>query len=538
LKNNTIRFKTVLLSIVLFLCPVIMISPGACETLKKIAVCPLEMNATEDLSFLQNGLFSMLSSRLTDPGKVEILERGVIDDALSKAQASDSTRGTLNESKAKLIGADLGVDYVLFGSLTLFGKSVSLDTTLVDVTGDRPTLTFSRQAEEPGAVITELDKIAAEINFKTFGRRPELFMASEQYARRPEMGAQGAGYGGFLTNYRTLLAVSGEIIGMASGDVDGDNKNEVVVIYDHGIEILKDNLDGKLKSVKKIEDGHYMNIIGVDTADINHNGTAEIFISRVHPETGYVKSYVLEYDGTDYKKRGGILPWYLRVVKGGNGDDILYGQKSGKSGPYKGRNVFRVTWQNNAYVPGEKVSVPKGFSVLSLAAGNLIGGKGMSALFTDKQGRLTIFDEMGKVEWSGDDAYGGSMLYYTFVEKDEFVKDVSEGRGAYFQPRNIIFDMDSDGKKDVIVIKNNNARTELFGQLRKFKSGSIEVLKWNEMGLSSENTPKKIPGQITDMAVGNYDNNSRKELIVAIIKKRDNFSSKKSKSMIIAYDMK
>ena len=535
LSNISIRFKIFILTIVLP--SLIIVSPGLCETVKKVAVFPLEINATQDLSFLQKGLFSMLSSRLVDPGKVKILERETIDQALAKALSSPLTKGVLNESTARLIGAGLDVDYVLFGSLTLFGKSVSLDMAMVAVKGEKPTLTFSRQAPEPGAAITELDQIATQINLKVFNRRPEQIVPKEQYARRPEMNIQGGGYASPLIHYRSLFMANGLINGIAVGDVDGDRKNEVVIIYEHAIEILKDNLNGQLKPVKRIEDVDYMDIIGVDAADINHNGKAEIFISRVRPESGLVKSFVLEYGGAGYKKLSMDLPWYLRVVKDGKGGQTLYAQKSGKNGPYMGRDVFKVNWENNAYVPGERIRVPDGFSVMSFSTGDLIGSDKKSAVFTDKQGKLTIFNENGSIEWSGEEGYGGSKLYYTFVEKDEFIKDVSQGKGEYFQPRNIVFDMDSTWNKYVIVIKNKNASGNLFQQLRKFKRGSIEILRWNEMGLSAENAAKKIPGQITDIAMGDYDNNSKNELIISLIKRRNNFASEKSKSMIIAYDL-
>jgi len=537
LKNNTIRFKIFIFTIVLSLCSIIIVGTGFCETVKKVAVCPLEMNATQDLSFLQKGLFSMLSSRLADPGKVEILEREVIDKALIKAQSSPMTKGPLNESKAKLIGKSLNVDYILFGSLTMFGKSVSLDMSMVDVKGENPTLSFSKQAAEPGAVITELDKMATQINFKTFNRRPEQIIPKEQYAQRPEIVPQGGGYASPLKNYRNLFVAKGLINGIAVGDVDGDKKNEVVVIYEHAIEILKDNLNGHLKPVKRIEDASYMDIIGVDVADVNHNGIAEIFISRVRPEDGLVNSFVLEYDKTGYKKIVTDLPWYFRAVKEAKGKKTLYAQKCGKNGPYIGRDVFKVGFRNNTYVRGEKIRVPKGFSVMSFATGNLIGTDKKSFVFTDKLGRLTIFNENGSVEWSGEENYGGSKLYYAFVEKDEFIKDVSIGKGEFFQPRNIVLDLGPDGKRGVVVIKNKDSSGNLFQQLRKYKSGNIEILNWSEMGLSPENAPKKIPGQITDIAMGDYDNNSKAELIVSIVKKRNNFVSKESKSMIIAYDL-
>jgi len=518
-----------------------MAVPGFCDPVKKVAVCPLEMNSPDDLSFLQKGLFSMLFSRLSDPGKVEVMDRETIDRALTQAQASPATKGPLNEAKAKLIGASLGVDYILFGSMTQFGSSVSLDLSMVSVKGEKPTLTFSKQAAEPGAVITELDMAATEINFKTFNREPELIVPKEELAQRPETGS-GKSDKSPLSNYRTLLAVNGEIIGMASGDVDGDKKKEVVVVYKHTIDILEDNGDGQLVSVQKIDDPVYMEIVGVDVADINYNGTAEIFISRYQPATGDVASSILEYTGGVYKVLSKDLPWYMRVVRD-NDRELLYAQKSSrKTGPYAGKDVFKVNWENNAYVPGEIIRVPDGFSVMSFTLGEGMGSDAMRGMFTNKTGRLIIFNETGAVEWSGEEGYGGTRMFYTYMETDKIQRDLVTGdgffgKGVYFQPRNLVFDMDGDGKKDVVVINNKDVADEFFGQLRRFKSGSIEILKWSEMGLSPEASPKKMPGQVTDMAITDYDNNGKKEILITLIKNANNFSSEKSKSMIIAYDM-
>ncbi|MEX1299422.1 MAG: CsgG/HfaB family protein, partial [Desulfotignum sp.] len=123
------------------------ISPAVHAAPKTVAVLPFTMNSPQDLTFLQNGLFSMLSSRLSDSGKVEILDRATVDAALAGSQ------GDLTQDRARDIGKRLGADYVLFGSLTHFGESVSLDAAMLDVTGEKPALTFFEQSNNMGDVI-------------------------------------------------------------------------------------------------------------------------------------------------------------------------------------------------------------------------------------------------------------------------------------------------------------------------------------------------------------------------------------------------
>ncbi|MBU1196794.1 MAG: VCBS repeat-containing protein [Proteobacteria bacterium] len=538
--ENYIRKSVAVILFCAFAIPVFVLS-GHCETEKKVAVCPFQMNAAQDLSFLQKGLFSMLSSRLADPGKVMILDRETIDAMLAKAQAAPETKGPLNASKAKLIGRALGVDYVLFGNVTMFGQSVSLDTTMVDVSANTPDLTFSRQAEQPGAVITELDLIATQINQEVFNRKPEVFVPqAAQQAQAPSGRPQSEyrdSYASPLTNHRVLFAANGEIIGMSCGDVDGDKKNEVVIVYPHAIEILKYTENGRLVPVKKIQDAKYIQIISVDVADINGNGMDEIFITRVHGDSGLAKSYVLENQGNAYKDISGNLPWYLRVVKANGKHPILYAQESGKKGPYNSSNVFRVNAAGGKFTPGEKLKVPAGFSVMSMTAVTDAAGTVSGRLFTEQDGRLTIFNTAGAVEWSGEKGYGGTRLYYEFKEIDHITHGTAEGKGVFFQPRNLVYDVGADGTMDVIAIKNTEAAGNFFGKIRNYKGAEVETLAWSEVGLSSDHAPRKMSGQVTDIAVGDYDNSSKQSLMVAFIKKYDNFSSQDTKSMIVAYDM-
>ena len=68
---------------------------------KKIALLPFKINSEKDLTFLKDGIFDMLPSRLSKEGEVEVLAREQIQDALQAEAGS----GTVNEAKARKIGA-------------------------------------------------------------------------------------------------------------------------------------------------------------------------------------------------------------------------------------------------------------------------------------------------------------------------------------------------------------------------------------------------------------------------------------------------
>jgi len=91
----------------------------------KVAIVPFRVNAEKDLSYLKDGIVDMLSSRLYWEDKVTVINRQAVE------KAAEAVAGTLNESTARKLGSGLGADYVLFGSLTVFGNSVSIDARMV-----------------------------------------------------------------------------------------------------------------------------------------------------------------------------------------------------------------------------------------------------------------------------------------------------------------------------------------------------------------------------------------------------------------------
>ncbi|MFZ0132367.1 MAG: CsgG/HfaB family protein, partial [Desulfobacterales bacterium] len=146
---------------------VVCAAPAMTAELQRVAVLPFRMNAEKDLSFLRNGIFDMLSSRLSDPEKVQVISRTEVEKALAEET------GPADEAAARKIGQKLGADFVLYGSLTMFGNSLSIDATMLDVAGTQPPVTASAQSADMGAVIPQIDRFAAEINRKVFGRQTQ-----------------------------------------------------------------------------------------------------------------------------------------------------------------------------------------------------------------------------------------------------------------------------------------------------------------------------------------------------------------------------
>jgi TolB-like protein len=534
-KAEKIFRKSLYFTFVLFVLGLLAGNPCFSKEIKKVAVLPFVMNTQQDLTFLQKGIFDMFSSRISYGDEVEVFTRETLENRLGSASPSFSIEKGINESQAKKLGTFLNVDYVLYGSLTLFGNSMSLDVNMVDIKMGNPTLTFFRQDNEAGSVIPELNKIAEEINYKVFGRETLAFQS--QMAMQKAYQGEGEAYVSPLKKFQTLLSVNGGTLnGVATGDLDGDKKNEIVVIQDKIIQIFKYAFNGKLKLLETIEDSRgSAKIVSVDVADINSNGYSEIFITRMNNKQESISSYVVEYNGSNYVKGKIKYPWYFRVIKNyRDNTSLLYAQVHTKEGPWVTKDVFRLSWQDNSYRRETSLRVPKkGFSILSMTSGTGINKDETAFLYTNQLGQLIIFSDTGRVDWASDKGYGGSRQFYELPQ----IGSDNQKSFVFLQPKNILYDMDSDGKPELFVIKNTEASDHLFQNTKVFKKGSIEIFNFNEMGISYENAPKKFPGPVTNIDIGDYDNDGKMELLVTVQKKGNAVILKNTKSLLVAYDL-
>ena len=488
---------------------------GVCAKAKKVAVLPFTMNSPQDLGFLQNGLFSMLASRLADPGKVDILERGVVDQALTQMPSNVA----LNEASARDLGMRLGADFVLFGSLTHFGESVSLDAKIVDVTGKRPTLAFFEQSNNMGDVIPLVNTFAGDITMKMFNRNisNDLYVKPEGAPQAPG-DLEHSGSGGFVNlqqasgkGFATYSKFKGIISAMAIADLNKDGVLQVVTATDYEIQIQE--LKGRrLEVVQTLKFSRTHRIAGLDIADINGNGYPEIFVTSINLHHEGLNSFVLEYNGSNYVTIADDLAYYFRVVDGDQGDKILLGQELGRN-PFDGR-IYIMTPVEGGYDEAKRLRLPRNTSAMSLAKGKVTSEDREDYALIDINGRLVIASDTANIEWKGTRKFGGTEHYFFLPANDQ---DLTYRERVYLNSRVIFHDMDKDGKKEILTAMNQELGGGTLGRYKRFDNCQMEVLSWNGIGVSPVFTTRPNQGWISDFAVADIDADGVDELVVSIV---------------------
>lgn len=510
----------------------------------RVAVVPFNINAEKDLTFLTDGIFDMLAFRLSAEGKVDVISREDTENVLK------SFTGTLNESKARDIGSRLGANYVLFGSLTVFGNSVSINAKMADVAGKKPSLGFFDQARGTDAVIPKITHFATAVNdrFATEIKNAEQKTVPVEKTGRPKP-VQPAAVSdppkkkteapnpAFIVEQRRKASrqiwksqVFEHLInGMALGDTDGDGKVETVLITPDEVHIYRAE-NGRFDKIKAIKERH-KNFMSADVGDINGNGYPEIFVTGLNAQRSRVKSYVIEWNGRDYAGIVKESPWYYRVV-GLSGQKRLLGQKNTSDDPFSGK-IFEMTWQHSDYVPGKQAISSKRNNLMGLTMGDVMNTGNVTAVAYDRSDHIRLIDPADGIIWKGGEKYGGSMLYSLMPK----VERGAENR-CYLPMRLIVGDVDADGKHEVIAVRNHDIADKFLKTFRKFTKAHIESLFWDGIGLAVNWKTPEIAGHISDFAVGDFDNDGMNELIAAVILKDGDIIGSSPQSMIIMYDLK
>ncbi|MGA2468844.1 MAG: FG-GAP-like repeat-containing protein, partial [Thermodesulfobacteriota bacterium] len=261
----------------------------------KVAILPFLIHSQENLDYLREGIYDILLSRITVEGKIVVVERSMVEQALYEERPM-----RLDEAAATKIGMRVGADYIVLGSLTKIGDYISLDARLISITEDKPPLGVYTQHKGIDDVMVKIGDFAQDIGYKILGRRPMVGRPTEP--RHPfivqpkrEIGridSEGLGF-------KKSQTFNFEIKGLDIGDVDGDKKNEVVVMDNHNLYVFKYDGD-KLSLFQKIEAGSGHNFLTLDVADLNRNGHAEIIVTSVVEDN--LRSFILEYEEGKFRK--------------------------------------------------------------------------------------------------------------------------------------------------------------------------------------------------------------------------------------------
>jgi TolB-like protein len=541
-----------------------------------VIVLPFTLNSAENIDYIKQGIDEMLSSRISVPDKIKVIDKNVVMEELKKYNIKGITPADVYN-----LGKKLNSDYVVWGSITKIGNSISIDGKLVDIVTSKSYIGIFSQSQSLDEVIPKINDFSQNIIQHILSTTPQsraplvstpapapvspappqapsaLSSESQTIAKMKSDSKKG-----------TLTAVinpefinaaepinrkefwmsqkfSTEFKGMAIGDVNKDGLNEIVVVDKNSVYIYQKE-EKELRLLQKIKGNSYDNYIAVDVADINSNGIPEIIVTSL--SDALLDSFVLEFKDGKYLKIASDIRWFLRVIDTSSGIPLLLGQGYGLDKPFD-MPIYEMVWRDGRYVSDQKMKIPLGLSIYGLTIDNLgMGGSEKIIALNDLDylyitekttktlGRLTsIGFTSNELIWKSDDVYGGSNNYIENIENKFNPTDSDKERNAYANLRILTLDTNKDGKKEIIIVKNLSSSGRIFKHLKLFTASEIYNLEWDGMGMAENWHTKKINGYVADYCIKDIDNDGKPEIVLALVQSVG--ASLSDRSAIVMYKL-
>ena len=538
----------------------------------RIVVLPFSVHSAENIDYVRQGIGDMLASRISASEKLEVIGRESLLDLREASKGKEFAQADVYAA-----GKKLNADFVVWGSITKIGSSLSIDGKMFDVAANKSALNITAQCPTMDEVIPKINDFAQRITAHILGAPPQTVAAppvakevivsrppSPQAAREAEIiSGMGSGRKGTFTssinpdfinaaqplNRKTFWKsqqFSNEFRGMDIGDVNGDGLNETVMIDSHNVWVYQKK-GNDFRLIQQIPGKSHNSYVSLDVADINGNGIREIIVSSY---TGkQVNSLILEFRDGKFQTIASDLPWFMRAIDNGSGIPLLLGQRRGIETPFE-TPIHEIVWKNGAYAEGQKMKIPEGLSVYGLTMDKL-GSSGAEKIITlnsddylcifeqtDKPlSRVAVFGGSSELLWKSDEQYGGSNTYIDPMSSGGFSSKSDDADVIhYINLRILTYDTNKDGKREIIVVKNLSSAARTFQRLKLYTGAEVYNLEWEGTGMVENWRTKKISGYVADYQFKDIDNDGENEVVLALVLSVG--GSIKDRSMIVTYSLK
>jgi len=505
--------KAIILAAVMLL--LLPLSGSAQKRALRVAVLPFTVHSTEDLSYLRDGIWDIISTRIIVEGEIETVEKPLVQRFFSDLRGTE-----VSDQEARWLGARVGADYVVYGSITKAGDYISLDAKVVNVAGTRPTTSAFAQHKGVDEVMTKVDTFAQDIGNRILGRGASYEHRGPLQGRQYMM-FQSLGYSKLLNFPRRVLR------GVDVGDVDGDGRNEIVVMDDSKLWVYRD--EGKeMRLVAELPTSSNNDFLTLDVIDITGDKKAEICVTN--EVDGTLQSFILSYEDGTFRYLAKGLNWYLRVVKIPDKGEALLAQNMGIDTDYAGF-MRLVEWTGKKVKMGEKLKtgkkkqLPKEVEwIYDFTSGKFTNPDNQEFLVMQEEsgkGKVRLFDAQGTLIWKSAEELGGSDA---FIDRPKVYADkrgsaTKNERRIYLPPRLLAKDLDGDGLDDLAAVINEFSGGEHIERIRSYKKGYVAGLSWDGLGLATAWRTQDIPEYVADFQIKDVDNDGRDELVTVSVTK-------------------
>ncbi len=512
-------FRRLVLLVAAVLC---LSSTALAADVKSYAVAPFAIHGPEKYQYLSQGAQSMLESRMNWPGHLAPVDKGKVTARLAKAPAS--------EAEARKALADIGADFLAYGSLTVSGEQASVDITVLGRDGKKWPKNFTAKLAD---LIPAMERAAQSLNNEIFQRpaapgaaqgaggqsinqmNPDFVVnqtsENQKVYLNPSFRYAGPSDTPGVWRSQSMPIVSG---GIAIDDLNGDGKNEVVIMTKDSIEtyVYKDR---QLLPIARYQVSPNLKLLKVSTLDINGDGKAEIIVSASYFKEP--RSFILSLEGNQIKELYKDIKLYMNVAAV---PPDFTRQLVGSKGEPKElfvQGVHNVIFSGGQPALSTRLNLPSKANPFNFVY--LPEKSGYKVVLNDDRDHLVVYTAKGERVAATEEEYCGSAIGLEFdplMAPMEKPKTDHLWTYYYIPLPMIVANLDKDDRSELLVSKNISLAAQFFETFRTFSQGEIHSLYWDGVGMNLLWKTRRIKGTITGYALSDIDNDGQKELVVCL----------------------
>ncbi|MEK7679365.1 MAG: VCBS repeat-containing protein [Deltaproteobacteria bacterium] len=475
----------------------------------RLGVLQWKVNSSEDIGFLKDALPEMLSSRIGSGGAIEVIGAKKLSEAIPEPWAG------ADEAALAEAGQKLGLDYVLYGSITKLGSSISIDLNLFSVKG-KWTEFFYAKGDSLESIEGLAERLAKDIITYT-GGSPVAAKPSGDFIIKAQDKA--------LPELWKSAYIQGSALAIEAADLDRDGVKEFFILKKDGLSIVRAG-EGKADVVSEIRAESNVSFIALSIIDSDSDGSAEVYVSGVRAGAGLTS--VIEYDKTE-KAYKTTITGVRRLIRAVDKHTLIGQGFRPDEGFYGALRILKKEGNVLTDKGPFEIPLPRGadiyrFNLLSIAAGEktlaVLDSRGYLRLYKNNKAAWEEF-------WRSEEFYGGTL---NLLELEEYGASSPDEKSIFIEGRFL----KSDNGQGLVIKRNIPGGLGRYSAVvRSYVKGGVLGLRWDKGSFIEDWKTREVKGHIADFFIDDLDNDGVKELVMLVVEDSAGYSGK-TKSYILS----
>lgn len=440
----------------------------------------------------------------------------------------------LNPNQVQLVEKPDRAELLLSGSYAQFGKMFSIDVLIKNTLNGSLTKVFE-QGEGQDDMIPAFGRLAQKLDrelakSQTALATPPLPAVPAPVAVQPvpppvayRVDAPVAkAEGNYVVKSDTLPLnapgtwtsdpLSGVLSSIALGRSLPSGEREIFVADAHLIRYLRKGTD--LKQIAEIAMPVSSKILAVDTADLDRDGTPEIYVTIVDRKT--VSSRVYSPTDSGMELVADNQPWLYRGIGLELKDRTIFVQSLSSAGEYQ-NGVAELVKSGNSFTTRNSVTLPRPGNIFNFSPFRDASGVEKRVVM-DEDGYLIIFAADGSQLWKSSDKYGGSEKYFNFESYAQMRAKGDKYAWTFLAQRILVL---PDG---TLVVPRNEGSINI-GNNRTYNKHTLVGLQWSGAMLREAWHTRLTPSYLADYA---FDAATREVVLLEVVQRTGLFGAGKT----------